>query len=166
MESNMEPINYVDALNEHYGSMGHPPYRWTVNETAPLHRLTKPLSECTVSLLVSGGVSTCAMPPFNPDARNDHRLDPIAPDTDANDFQIHDSYYDHSDADADINCILPLQRLQELAAEGEIGAIAPRLWSGFMGRIYNRTKVIEESGPAFVDALIDDEVDLLVAAPS
>ena len=38
-----------------------------------------------------------------------------------------------------------------MAAEGEIGSLAPRLWSGFMGRIYNRTKVIEESAPAFVE---------------
>ena len=71
----MEPIRYVDTLNEHYRSQGNPPYRWTVNETAPLHRLTKPLRECTVSVLTSGGVSQCSMPAFDPNARNDHRLD-------------------------------------------------------------------------------------------
>ena len=162
----MEPIRYVDALNDHYGAMGHPPYRWTVNESAPLHRLTKPLAECTVSLLTSGGVSQCSMPPFNPDARNDHRLDAINQDADAADFQIHDSYYDHRDADSDINCIFPLQRLREMAQSGEIGQVADRLWSGFMGRIYNRSKVLEESGPAFAQALKDDRVDILVAAPS
>ncbi len=160
----MEPIKYVDALNDYYGALGHPPYQWTVNTTAPLHKLDKPLAECTVSLLTSGGVSQCSMPAFNPDARNDHRLDAIPPQ--AADFQIHDSYYDHSDADADINCIFPLQRLRELAANGEIGAVAERLWSGFMGRIYNRSKVLEESGPAFYEALVADGVDVLVAAPS
>ena len=162
----MQSIKYVDALNDYYGSMGHPPYRWTINETAPLHHLDKPLSECTVSLLTSGGVSQCAMPAFNPDAKNDHRLDPIAWDTGADDFQIHDSYYDHSDADTDINCIFPLERLRTLAETGEIGAVAARLWSGFMGRIYNRSKVLEESGPAFAAALEHDGVDILVAAPS
>ena len=162
----MQPIKYVDALNDYYGSMGHPPYRWTINETAPLHRLDKPLSACTVSLLTSGGVSQCAMPAFNPDAKNDHRLDSIAWDTGADDFQIHDSYYDHSDADTDINCVFPLERLRTLAQTGEIGAIAARLWSGFMGRIYNRSKVLEESGPAFAAALEQDGVDVLVAAPS
>ena len=160
----MEPIKYVDALNDYYGSLGHPPYQWTVNTTAPLHKLDKPLAECTVSLLTSGGVSLCSMPAFNPDARNDHRLDAIPPE--AADFQIHDSYYDHSDADADINCIFPLERLGELAASGEIGAVAERLWSGFMGRIYNRSKVLEESAPAFYEALVADGVDVLVAAPS
>ena len=162
----MQPINYVDALNAHYGAMGNPPYQWTVNESAPLHRLTKPISQCTVSMLVSGGVSQCSMPGFDPDARNDHRLDAIDSSTEANDFQIHDSYYDHSDAESDINCIFPIDRLRELAQAGEIGAVAPRLWSGFMGRIYNRSKVIQESGPAFADALAADEVDLLIASPS
>lgn len=162
----MEAIKYVDALNDYYGTMGNPPYRWTIHETAPLHRLDKPLSECVVSLLTSGGVSECAMPAFDPEARNDHRLDAIDHGVDAGGFQIHDSYYDHRDADRDINCILPLERLREMADSGEIGRVANRLWSGFMGRIYNRTKVLEESGPAFAAALAEDEVDLLVAVPS
>ncbi len=162
----MQPIAYVEALNQHYGAMGNPPYAWTVNETAPLHRLSKGLSSCRVSLLVSGGVSHCAMPAFDPDARNNHRLDAIDANTPSDDFQIHDSYYDHNDAEADINCIFPLDRLREMVALGEIGSVAPRLWSGFMGRIYNRSKVMQESGPAFAEALAADEVDLLVASPS
>ena len=162
----MEPIRYVDALNDYYGAMGNPPYRWTVNDTAPLHRLDKPLSECRVSLLTSGGVSQCAMPSFDPEARNDHRLDAIARDTAADDFQIHDSYYDHSDAETDINCIFPLARMRELAERGEIGSLADHFWSGFMGRIYDRSRVMEETGPAFARALEDERVDILVAAPS
>jgi len=162
----MEPIRYVDTLNAHYRAQGNPPYQWTVNTSAPLHKLTRPLRECTVSLLTSGGVSQCAMPAFNPDARNDHRLDAIDRSVSASDFQIHDSYYDHRDAERDINCIFPLQRLRELAEEGEIGQVSSRLWSGFMGRIYNRSKVLEESAPAFGRELAADGVDLLIAAPS
>jgi len=104
----MEPIKYVDALNKHYGSMGFPPYMWTVN----------------------------------------------------------DAYYDHSDAERDINCVFPIDRLREMAAAGEIDAVAPRLWSGFMGRIYNRTRVLEETGPAFVENLNVDGVDILLAVPA
>ncbi|HIF94929.1 MAG: glycine/sarcosine/betaine reductase selenoprotein B family protein [Myxococcales bacterium] len=162
----MEWIRYVDTLNDHYRSQGNPPYRWSVNESAPLHRLSKPLTECKVSVLTSGGVSQCAMPAFNPNAKNDHRLDAIAFDTESSDFQVHDNYYDHTDAEEDINCIFPLDRLRELADKGEIGSVAPRLWSGFMGRIYNRTKIAEESGPAFANALLADGVDILLAAPT
>jgi len=162
----MKVVNYVDALNIHYASQGNPPYKWTINDAAPLHTVGKPLNECRVSMLVSGGVSECSMPAFNPNARNDHRLDAIDNGVATDAFQIHDSYYDHTDAESDINCIFPIDRLRELDRDGEIGEIAPRLWSGFMGRIYNRSKVVNESAPAFADALMNDEVDLLVASPS
>jgi len=162
----VNPINYVDALNSHYGSLGFPPYQWTINETAPLARLQKPLGDCRVSLLTSGGVSHCSMPGFDPDARNDHRLDALTRDVRSSDFEINDSYYDHGDAERDLNCIFPMDRLRELEGQGVIGGIAPRFWSGFMGRIYNRTKVIEESAPAFAEKLREDAVDILVAAPA
>jgi len=162
----MKPIQYVEALNNNYASQGFPPYKWTVNETAPLTRITKPLGECRVSLLTSGGISHCSMPDFNPDAKNDHRLDMLAQDVCSSDFNINDSYYNHNDADKDLNCVFPIDRLRELAQNGSIGSVAPRFWSGFMGRIYNRTKVIEESAPAFVEKLREDAVDILVAAPA
>lgn len=161
-----EPVRYVDALASYYGSMGHPPYQWTINTESPWTPLTRPLSQCRVTMLTSGGISLCSMPGFDPMARNDHRLDAIPLDADAGDFQIHDSYYDHRDADRDINCQFPIDRLRELEAAGEIGSLAPRFWSGFMGRIYNRSKVLTETGPAFADELRRDGVDLLIAVPA
>lgn len=160
------PISYVEGLARHYGAMGHPPYQWTINHSAPLHRLAKPVTACRVTMLTSGGISLCSMPAFDPMARNDHRLDAIRSDAASSDFQIHDAYYDHHDADTDLNCQFPIDRLRELASSGEIGSLAPRFWSGFMGRIYNRTKVLEESAPAFVAELSKDEVDLLIAVPA
>lgn len=162
----MKPISYVDELNKHYGSMGFPAYEWTENETAPITRAGKPISESRVTMLTSGGISHCTMPGFNPDARNDHRLDAVDQHVASSDFQINDSYYNHNDADQDINCVFPIDRLKEMAEAGVIGSIAPRFWSGFMGRIYNRTKLIEESVPAFIEKLREDAVDILVAVPA
>ena len=162
----MKPISYVDELNKHYGSMGFPPYQWTINESAPLTPPSKPMSECRVSILTSGGVSHCSMPGFDPDARNDHRVDEVDQNVDTKVFEINDSYYNHTDADRDINCIYPIDRLKEMAQAGQIGSVAPRFWSGFMGRIYNRTKLIEESIPDFIQKLREDEIDVLVTAPA
>tara|TARA_Y100000589_G_scaffold313223_1_gene334358 strand:+ start:2426 stop:2914 length:489 start_codon:yes stop_codon:yes gene_type:complete len=162
----LKAISYVAELNKHYGSMGFPPYEWTINKSAPLTKLRKPLSDCTVSLLTSGGVSQCSMPNFDPNARNDHRLDEVPSDADTKDFNINDSYYDHTDADSDLNCVFPIDRLRELKTSGEIGQVAKRLWSGFMGRIYNRSKVLNESAPEFVEKLNEDGVDILIAAPA
>ena len=117
-------------------------------------------------MLVSGGVSKITSPPFNPIARNDHRLDAIERETRADTFQIHDAYYDHQDAEKDINMIFPLERLKETEARGEIGRLADHIWSGFMGRIYNHSKVMAESGPNFVNGLKTDGVDVLLAVPT
>ncbi len=162
----MEPIAYVDRLNDFYRSQGFPLYRWTVNPDAPLNRLNKPLARCRVALLTSGGVSRKDAQPFNALARNDLRVDTIAESTPSDFFQVHDSYYNHADADRDINCIFPLDRLRELAADGVIGSVAPHHYSGFMGRIYTRTAVINEAAPALARQLRAEEVDAIVLVPA
>ena len=161
-----KPIQYADELASHYGAMGHPSYDWTIHQDAPLHQLIRPVNECRVTLLTSGGISQCTMPAWDSLARNDHRLDAIPVVASSDDFQIHDAYYDHSDAEQDLNCQFPIDRLNEMSRAGEIGSVAKRFWSGFMGRIYNRSKVLGESGPAFAAELHKDEVDLLIAVPA
>jgi D-proline reductase (dithiol) PrdB len=161
-----EPVKYVDALAEHYGSMGFPAYKWTVNDTAPLTPLNKPLSQCRIALLTSGGISETSSAPWNPDSRNEFRLDTIPAEIDSDAFQIHDNYYDHSDAEVDINTVFPITRLRELAHSGVIGEVAPRHWSGFMGRIYKRSQVLDVEAPRFAALLAQDNVDALVAIPA
>ncbi|MCP3934741.1 MAG: hypothetical protein GY708_05140 [Actinomycetia bacterium] len=162
----MEPVRYVDRLNDRYARQGFPPYRWTVNEDAPLTPPTKPLSESRVTLLTSGGVSRKCDAAWNPDARNSFRLDEISADNAAAAFQVHDSYYDVTAARDDINCVFPIERIHEAAGDGTIGSVAPRLWSGFMGRIYKRTELMEEVTPAWVEQLRRDDVDLAVLVPA
>ena len=162
----MEPIAYVTRLNEFYRSPGFPAYKWTVNEDAPLTRLKKPLNQCRIALLTSGGVSRKDAPAFNPQARNDLRLDPIEQQTSPHFFEINDDYYNHDDADRDINCIFPIERLRELAADGIIGSVAPHHYSGFMGRIYIRSAVVNEAAPALVRKLLDESVDAFVLVPA
>ena len=162
----VEPIAYVARLNELYKSQGFPPYQWSVYESAPLTLLSKPLAHCRVALLTSGGVSRKDAAPFNPQARNDLRLDTVPAETDAGFFQIHDDYYNHRDAERDINCLFPLERLRELAAEKAIGEVAPHHYSGFMGRIYVRSKVMTEAAPVLAQKLRDERVDAFVMVPA
>lgn len=162
----MEPIKYVQLLDQRYRMQGFPPYDWTRNGRPTLTPLPKPLDRCRVSMLTSGGVSHCSMPDWNPEARNDFRLDAIDPGAKRADFAVNDSYYDTHDATRDINTIFPLDRLRELAHDKVIGSVAPRLWSGFMGRIYKRTHVNEVAAPAWAKELHADEVDLALLVPS
>ena len=162
----MEPVRYVDLLNQRYKAQGFPPYQWTVNEPTSLTALDKPLSQCRVSMLTSGGVSHCSMPTWDADARNDFRLDTVDPAATQADFTVSDSYYDTTDAEIDVNTVFPIDRLRELETDGTIGSVAPRLWSGFMGRIYKRTHVLEEAAPALAEELHDDDVDLFLLVPA
>ncbi|MGH7935299.1 MAG: glycine/sarcosine/betaine reductase selenoprotein B family protein [Candidatus Binataceae bacterium] len=162
----MKPIAYVTRLNEFYRGQGFSPYQWTINQTAPLTPLKKPLNRCRIALLTSGGVSRRDMAPFDPQSRNDLRVDTIDKNTSSDFFAINDDYYNHSDADRDINCIFPFERLRELAVEGVIGEVAPHLYSGFMGRIYIRSTVVNEAGPALVRKLRDESVDAFVLVPA
>jgi D-proline reductase (dithiol) PrdB len=162
----MESIRYVERLNAHYRSQGFQPYSWTVNHDAPLTPLGRRLSECRIALLTSGGVSHCDARPFNPLARNDLRVDALESAVSPQCLVINDDYYSHRDADRDINCIFPIERLRELAGEGVIGAVAPHHYSGFMGRIYTRSAVINEAAPALVRRLKEEEVDAAALAPA
>ena len=162
----MEPVRYVERLNARYARQGFPPYQWTINEAATITPLQVPLSQARIATLTSGGVSRCAMAAWDPNARNDFRLDAIDADAPTDDFQVHDSYYDTASAKVDLNCVFPLDRLRELVAEGVIGSLAPRQWSGFMGRIYKRQYLIEEAAPAFAAELAADEVDLALLVPA
>lgn len=162
----MEPIAYVSRLNEFYRSQGFPVYNWTINKGAPLTPLSKPLACCRVAMLTSGGVSRKDTAPFNPQARNDLRLDVIDKETPAQFFAINDSYYNHIDADRDINCIFPIERLRELQSEGVIGEVGPHHYSGFMGRIYTRSAVVNEAAPALARRLRDERIDAFVLVPA
>ncbi len=162
----MKPVAYVERLNKRYREQGFPPYKWSINETAPLTHLAQPLNRCRVALLTSGGVSHCDAKPFEPLARNDLRLDALPEDTPAQTLVINDAYYNHLDADRDINCIFPIDRLRELATEGIIGSVAPHHYSGFMGRIYMRSAVVNEAAPAFARQLSDEGVHAAVLVPA
>jgi D-proline reductase (dithiol) PrdB len=162
----MEPIAYIKRLNAHYQGQGFKPYQWSVYESAPLTTLSKPLERCRVALLTSGGISHRDAKPFNPQARNDLRVDAIASDTKPQLLVINDDYYSHRDADRDVNCVFPIDRLRELAAEGVIAAVARNHYSGFMGRIYTRDAVINEAAPALARQLRVEEVDAAALVPA
>lgn len=160
------PIKYIDLIDRTYQAKGYPQYAWSRNEKAPWAPLRKHLRQCTVGMLTSGGISVKSAEPFEADAKNNFRLDEIDPMTPGGGFKINDAYYDTRDGARDINVIFPLERLRELAEAGEIGKVASRLWSGFMGRIYKRGFVTQTAAPALVEELKKDEVDILVLVPA
>ncbi len=73
--------------------------------------------------------------------------------------------FDRTGITLDLNVVYPIDRLEELAAEGTIGAVAPRHYS-FAGNQPDDVATIRlDSGPAAAAALLADGVDVVILTP-
>lgn len=129
--------------------------------------LGKPLSEARVALVTSAGLVAPGDVPFDEDARGgDFSFRVIPGDADVATLgEFHrSSSFDHAGITRDRNVAFPLDRLRELAAAGEIGAVAPRHLS-FMGSITAPGRLTKRSAPAAVQLLVEDRVDIALLVP-
>jgi len=159
----MSRIAYVDRLKEKYQGLGFPPYRWSTFDSSPWTPFSKPLGESCLALLSSAGIFREGQKPFDPWAVNDLSLRQIPKDTPL--LRLRHNYFDHRDAVKDLNCVFPIERLQELERSGVIGRMAPVAITLGMGRLYKRTQLQRETVPKILEILKGQRADavLLVA---
>lgn len=119
----------------------------------------KELSEMKVALVTAAGVHGRQDERFH--LAGDHTFRVIPDDIPSGDLMVTHGGYDNADANHDINCMFPLDRLHELAEEGFIRQSAPRHF-GFMGGGGDQKKLKMETGPAIADLLKEDGVDAVV----
>jgi D-proline reductase (dithiol) PrdB len=148
--------------------------QWTKRSTfihhtdVPWTPLKKKVSESKLALITTGGVHLKSQPPFNMrDSKGEATFREIPMNTFLDDLKITHNYYDHSDADKDINIVLPIERIQELKAAGDIGEINHRHFS-FMGHIVGQhiDSLINQTAPIVARYLKEDSVDIVLLAPS
>jgi D-proline reductase (dithiol) PrdB len=104
----------------------------------PWAPLRKPLQEMKVGLVTSGGIHLKNDEPF--DLARERAMptwgDPsfrvIPSNIEADDIAVSHLHLNTNDIEQDFNILLPIHRMQELVAEGRIGAIASEHFS-FMG---------------------------------
>jgi D-proline reductase (dithiol) PrdB len=130
----MAPIDYIPIMRAYYRSKGLGEYPIYQPLGHPWSLPRRPLRECRVALVCSAGISRRDQPPFENRAQDDLSVREIDVATLAEELVINYDYFDHADADADINCLLPLSRLRELATEGFIGSVAPLAYTMGIGR--------------------------------
>ena len=107
-------------------------------EGIPWTPLTKPLAESKIALITTAGVHYRDQSPFNMrDPNGDPSFRVIDSSRLISELMITHDYYDHSDADKDINIVFPIQRLVEFASEGVIGEVAKKHY-GLMGHILKK----------------------------
>jgi D-proline reductase (dithiol) PrdB len=81
-------------------------------------------------------------------------------------LKLYYNYYDHRDAVKDINCVYPVDRLQEFEEEGFIGELAPDLISLGMGRTYRRSLIYKNLIPKVTEILHEQGVDGVIVVSS
>ncbi len=141
---------------------------WESGEAIPWTPPRKPLSECTLALVTTSGVHHRGQPSFDmQDSEGDPSFRAIDGATIGEDYRITHDYYDHSDAEKDLNIIFPLDRLRELQQEGVIGHLADTHYS-FMGHIDGRhiATLIGQTARQVADRLRRDGVDLVLLTPA
>ncbi len=128
----------------------------------PAYTLPPPLSEATVALVTTAGLM-----------RHGEDWQPQEGNTgfkvfgrDERDLVVgHQSMnFDRTGIAADRNVAYPIDRLEELANEAIIGAVAPRHLS-FTGPIMDLTTLVIDSGPAAGALLRHDGVDVVLLTP-
>lgn len=122
----------------------------------------KPLADSTVAIVSTAGMHRRTDPPFTVGSL-DYRL--IPGDADFADMVLShiSTNFDRSAFQQDPNISFPLDRLREMATDGEIGAVSNWHYS-FMGAMPNPT-LFEEAGTEVGRLLAADGVDVALLVP-
>jgi D-proline reductase (dithiol) PrdB len=133
----------------------------------PLARLRKPLPEARLTLISSCGVHARSDRPLDVcHPLGDFRFRRVASRLHQEDLIIHQLKYPHDDADVDINVIFPIERLQELAAQGVLGGLTDNFFS-FIGYNMDPEKFERTVARDIADAVVSEEcADVALLAPA
>ncbi len=120
-----------------------------------------PLAQCRIAIVTTAGVHRKGDRPFGPGA-TDYRI--IPGDTKAADLVMsHQSVnFDRTGFQEDHNVAFPLDRLNELAKQGVVGAVADFHYS-FMGA--TQIRQLETKAKELAQLLKDDRVDAVLLTP-
>src|SRR5512138_2861012 len=85
------------------------------------------LEEASICLVSTAAVRTKDDAPFDTEGDTTWRV--IPGEAGAADLRYDDTHYDHACVDRDMNCVFPIDRLRELAAERRVGGLTARHFS-------------------------------------
>lgn len=128
----------------------------------------KPLRDAVVALVTTGGVHLVTQQPFDmSDPNGDPTCREIPVNTPAEQLAITHDYYDHRDAERDLELVFPVRTLRELADAGALGALHPRAY-GLMGHIDGPHLAIlrEHTAPEIARELAAAGVDYALLVPA
>ncbi len=142
--------------------------RIAVSTDVPWAPMRKPLSDCSLCLITTGGLHLKTDPPFNmDDPDGDPTFRTIPAHAKQDDLTITHNYYNHADADRDFNILLPLDRVNDLTGAGVLRGLAPTHYS-FMGHIDGPHLATLENRvlPALLDRIKAERPDFVLLTPA
>ena len=146
---------------------------WTEREPErdiPWTALTKPLSEARVAVVSTAGLAMADDEPFDQEGerRNPWWGDPsfrvLPREARTGSVRCYHMHIDTSVPERDLDSVMPLARLAELASDGFVGASAPSHYS-FMGYILKEKELLERSAPAMIRQMKAEDVDAVLLVP-
>ena len=159
----MGPVDYIPRIRDNYARLGYKSYNWAVNrDTAPWAPLRKPLSQCRLGLVASGGIYAAGQVAFH--YKDDTSLREIPTDIDTKELRATHFAYDLSNARTDPNVVFPIDTLRRLVREGFLGGLASR-FHAFMGGIYSSRCVTEDLAPRLTTRFLEEGVDAVLLVP-
>ena len=157
------PVEYIARIRDNYAKLGYKPYQWVVNmEPPPWQPLRKPLGQCRLGLIASGGIYVTGQVAFH--FKDDISFRAIPKDVKTTDLRTAHFAYDQTDARQDPNVVFPIDTLRRLVQEELIGALADHAYT-FMGGIYSSRRVREELAPQLTARLLAEKVDVALLVP-
>jgi D-proline reductase (dithiol) PrdB len=156
-------LTHVPALARRWGGS----FEAVAGDEVPFVQLAKPLRACRLALVTTGGVHLRTQPPFDMgDSRGDPSFRAIPPDSPAEALTITHDYYDHRDAEQDLNILFPLALGRELAAQGHLGGLGTSY--SFMGHIEppHVATLLRRSAPEVAQRLRQEQIDAVLLTPA
>ena len=140
-------------------------YPWVKNPEAPFTPLSKPVSECRITLVGSAGLYLPGQERFtDEEVTGDSTFREIPRGSDLSTTGIAHTHYDHRYAEEDRNSVYPLDVLEELAEEGAIGGLTDTHYC-FSGYNTDAAQVAEVSGPEVARRIKAEGADAVLLVP-
>lgn len=149
------------TINERYpGSM------ISKDDPVPLAQLRKPLRECRLTFVSTAGVQPKGSIPLDTvHPIGDYSFRRVPSTAKPANLEIHQIKFPTVGAHRDLNVIFPIERLQELVAEGALGGLTANFFT-FIGYNMDPDRVERDLAMSIADAVEGESADIALMCPA
>ncbi len=163
----MSHVKYIDKTRAYYLAEGYEkPYQWATHDDVPFTPLKKPLSESRLALISTSEISIKSWDDQRTPLEKGEvgNVYAVPTDTPIEELYSHSHSFDkHATTLEDVNAFFPVTRLQEFAAEGRIGSLAPTAHGLY--NAYSQRKTREADLPELLRRCQEEAVDVALLTP-